>query len=159
MITVREFQNCDAVGAADVYYESFKTFLKERTVPKRSAEYWQNAMQHFNNGEYDNISFVALDGEKVVGCISVTAALVRGLGTLQRIGVLPEYAGRGIGKMLFEAADKFWRERKMRKIATCVSSINPTAIRFYERCGFHCEGILKDHFFPGVDEHQMAMFY
>ncbi|MBR7108337.1 MAG: GNAT family N-acetyltransferase [Lentisphaeria bacterium] len=159
MIVVREFQDCDAAGAAEVYYESFKTYLKERMGPKRSAEYWQNSMKRFTTEEYDNISFVALDGDRVVGCISIAAALVRRLGTLTRIGVLPEYAGKGIGKMLFEEADRFWRERKMRKVATCVSSINTAAIKFYERCGFHCEGVLKDHFFPGVDEHQLALFY
>lgn len=159
MITIREFQNSDAADAAVVYYESFKGYLKDRVGPKRTPEYWQNVMRHFTNEDYDNISFVAVDEGKVIGCITIASALRRGLGTLQRIGVMPEYAGKGVGKMLFQAADKFWRERKMRKVAVCVSSINPTAIKFYERCGFHLEGVLKDHFFPGVDEHQMAFFY
>ena len=159
MITVREFQESDASCAAEIYYLSIKTYLKERTAPQRPPEYWANVMKRFTNDEFDNISFVALDDGKVVGCITITSALRRGLGSLQRIGVLPEYAGRGIGRMLFEAADRFWRERKMRKVSVSVSSINPNGIKFYERCGFHLEGILKEHNFAGVDEHIMAIFY
>ena len=49
-----------------VYYESFKTYLKERAVD-RPAEYWLNVMKHFKNDDFDNLSFVAMDGEKVVG--------------------------------------------------------------------------------------------
>ena len=58
-----------------------------------------------------------------------------------------------------DAAERFRRERNMRKLTTCVSSINPGALRFYQSCGFHVEGTLKDHFFKGVDENQLALFY
>ena len=64
-------------------------------------------MKHFKNEDFDNLSFVAVDEGKVIGCITVTSALKRGLGSLQRIGVDPGYAGKGVGKMLFDAADKF----------------------------------------------------
>ena len=130
MITVREFLDSDAAEAAVVYYESFKTYLNEKAV-RRSAEYWQNAMRHFKNDEFDNVSFVAVDDGRVIGCITITSALRRGLGSLQRIGVLPEYSGKGVGKMLFYTADEFWRARNMRKVFVSVSSTNPTAVKFY----------------------------
>ena len=160
MVIIREFQDSDAAQASVVYFESFKTYLKERmdTDAPRSAEYWLQSMRRNTTADYDNISFVAEEDGKVIGCITIAAALKRRLGTLVRIGVMPGNAGKGVGKMLFAAAEKFWRENNMRKICTCVSSINPGAIKFYESCGFHTEGILKDHFFEGVDEHQLARF-
>ncbi len=161
MIIIREFQEDDAAEASVVYFRSFKNYLKERMdiEEPRPAEYWLNAMRHTVNSEAESISFVAEAGGKVIGCISITAALQRRLGHLNRIGVLPEYAGKGVGHMLFNAAEQFWTDRKMRKIYTCVSSINPNALKFYQNCGFHCEGMLKDHFFDGVDEYQMALFF
>ena len=155
MIIIREFQADDADKAAEVYYESLKTYLGERAV-KRPPEYWLNSIK---NEDFDNLSFVAVDGTTVVGCITITSALKRGLGSLQRIGVDPEYAGKGVGQMLFDAADKFWRERKMRKVFTSVSSNNPGAIRFYERCGFTREALLRAHYYPDVDEYIMSFFY
>ena len=116
-------------------------------------------LRRVQNSDYCNVTFVAEENGRIIGCISVTAALKRGLGSLQRIGILPECAGKGVGKMLFKRADEFWQACKMRKVSTCVSSINPRAFQFYQSCGFHCEGTLKDHFFEGVDEHQMAFFY
>lgn len=158
MISIREFCDGDAADAAVVYYESFKTYLNEKAL-RRSAGYWQNAMKRFQSDEYDNISFVAVDTNQVIGCITITAALRRGVGSLQRIGVLPEYAGKGIGRMLFSTADRFWRERNMRKVFVSVSSNNPTAVNFYRSCGFEHEATLKEHIFPGVDEYIMSIFY
>ena len=161
MITVREFRSDDAPECSVVQFESFKSFLKERmeySAP-RPAEFWEQSMRRNCSDDFENITFVAEKDGRVIGFISITAALKRRLGTLVRIGVLPECAGGGVGRMLFEAAEKFWKERNMRKIATCVSSINPTALKFYQRCGFHVEGILKDHFFEKVDEYQLAKFY
>ena len=161
MVIIREFQESDAGQVSEVYFYSFKTYLKERmeTDAPRPVEYWLPALRHMQTNDYDNITFVAEEDGKIIGCISITAALKRGLGSLQRIGVSPECAGKGVGKMLFKAADEFWRKHKMRKVATCVSSINPTALKFYQSCGFHIEGTLKDHFFEGVDENQLALFY
>lgn len=161
MITIREFQEQDGQEVSFVQFTSFKSYLKDlmEIDEPRPAEYWVNAMKYLKTEDYENITFVAVDNDKVVGFISITSALKRRLGTLQRIGVTPDCNGKGIGKMLFEAADQFWRQRNMRKVATCVSSINPGALKFYQKCGFHVEGTLKDHFFEGVDEHQLALFY
>lgn len=161
MVIIREFTDTDAAQASVVYFESFKSYLKERMEisSPQPPEYWLASMRHTTTADYENISFVAEIDNRIVGCITVSAALKRRLGTLIRIGVLPESAGLGVGKKLFAAADEFWRKKNMRKVASCVSSINPGALKFYQSCGFHVEGTLKDHFFEGVDEHQIALFY
>ena len=161
VIVIREFQDPDAAMASAVWFESFKSFLRERmeTDAPRPAEYWLPRMRHTLDDDDETVSFVAVEEGRVIGCITASAALKRRLGTLVRIGVLPECAGKGVGKMLFLAAERFWRERNMRKLTTCVSSINPGALKFYRRCGFHVEGTQKDHFFEGVDEHRLARFF
>jgi len=160
MIEIREFSEADAESVSRIAFESFRTYLRDRMVPKspRPAGYWLRIMSHISDGEIERIGFVAEDGKEVIGCLAATALLLRGLGELNMIGVLPGHAGHGIGKMLFEAALHFWKDRNMRKIHTCVSSINPGAMAFYRRCGFQEEGILRNHFFDGVDEHQLALF-
>lgn len=160
-ISVRLFREEDAPGVAQVMFDSFHSYLGERMEPKqpRPPEYWINGAAILN-ADQELRTYVAVDETgKVLGVIKVNVQLKRGLGTLIQIGVDPAAEHQGIGSMLFEAADGFWRERHIRKAATCVSSINPKAYRFYQKHGFLREGILKDHFFPGVDEYMLARFY
>ena len=99
MITVREFQESDAGQVSEVYFYSFQTYLKERmeTDAPQPGEYWLPMLRRLQNESYDNITFVAEEDGKIIGVVSITAALKRGLGSLQRIGVLPECAGKGVG--------------------------------------------------------------
>ena len=92
MVIIREFQDDDAAQVSAVYFYSFQTYLKERmeTDAPRPGEYWLPALRRTQTDTYDNITFVAEEDGKIIGCISITAALKRGLGSLQRIGVSPE---------------------------------------------------------------------
>ena len=51
------------------------------------------------------------------------------------------------------------QEKRMRKVYTCTSHINQRALAFYKSLGFEEEGLLKSHFFEGIDEIQLAKFY
>lgn len=160
-IRVRPFRDEDAQAVAVIQFESFKSYLGDLMELKepRPAGYWR---QHARAATPEAVTetFVGEDEHgEVLGFVTVNISLVRRLGSLVRIGVLPRCAHSGIGSKLFEAADKFWRAHNARKVCTCVSSINPGAYAFYQKHGFHREGILKDHFFPGVDEYQLALFY
>ncbi|MBQ9502935.1 MAG: GNAT family N-acetyltransferase [Lentisphaeria bacterium] len=160
-IHVRPFREADAAAVSVIQFESFKSYLKDRMELKepRPAEYW---LENARSSTPDAVTetFVAEDENgRLLGFVTVSISLVRRLGYLVRIGVLPRCAHAGIGSQLFQAADGFWRSRNARKVCTCVSSINPGAYAFYLKHGFHREGILKDHFFPGVDEYQLAFFY
>ena len=88
MIIIREFQTADAAQASVVFFESFKTYLKERMEinAPHPAEYTESLMRHTANEDVENISFVAVEDGTVIGCITVNLALKRGLGTLIRIG-------------------------------------------------------------------------
>ncbi len=63
MITVREFNTADAAQASVVFFESFKTYLKERmeTDAPPQAEYTENLMRYTISEDVENISFVGVD--------------------------------------------------------------------------------------------------
>lgn len=160
-LTVRPCRDADASAVAVIQFESFRSYLKDLMEDKepKPAEVFLQSMRS-SSSEYITETFVAEDetGE-LTGFVTVSISLKRRLGNLVRIGVLPSCGRGGIGSALFAEADKFWRKHNARKVYTCVSSINPGAYQFYLKCGFHREGILKEHFFPGVDEYQLALFY
>ena len=95
----------------------------------------------------------------MIGYLCVSANTKCGLGVLNVTGVDPDTFSKGCGRALFHAAESFWKELKMRKIYTCTSHINLRAQAFYKKMGFAEEGRLKDHFYKGVDEIQLAKFY
>lgn len=75
---------------------------------------------------------VAKNDEKIVGVCRIIKE--NNFNKLEAIYVLPDFQGRGIGKMFWAEALKFWDNEK--KIIVQVATYNTNAIRFYERLGF-----------------------
>ncbi|OGV51539.1 MAG: hypothetical protein A2017_01850 [Lentisphaerae bacterium GWF2_44_16] len=157
MIEVRKFRDEDAEQVAKIMFKAFKTFLGDRIKEEDfNAEDYRKT-SNVKSARSETISFVAVDGERVVGYLKVVAG-ANGLGSLDVIGVEPEYFSKGIGPMLFAEADKFWKEKNMRKISTCVSAHNKKALMYYIKNDFIPEGYRRDHFFEGVDEIILGRF-
>lgn len=160
--TIRRFEDRDAARVAEIMYESFKTVfgkMWEENETKGDGSYWKEHA-HVERPDYIATSFVAEQEDgKVIGFLHVDANLKRGLGILHSIGVDPAIFARGVGTALVTEAEKFWRNHRMRKIYTCTSHVNRRALAFYKHMGFHEEGLLKSHFFDGIDEIQLAKFY
>jgi RimJ/RimL family protein N-acetyltransferase len=75
------------------------------------------------------------------------------------IGILQEYAGNGIGTMLFERLEHWARERGFHRLELTVMTHNERAIRLYKKMGFEVEGVKKHSLFVNgeyVDEYYMA---
>jgi ribosomal protein S18 acetylase RimI-like enzyme len=102
-------------------------------------------------------TFVAEESGRICGVVSVTARS-NGLGTFSSIGVDPDCQSRGIGSLLMARAEQFWRERRQRKIDTCVSAHNKKALMYYLKHDFVPEGYRRDHFLVGVDEIILGRF-
>ncbi|WP_344245153.1 GNAT family N-acetyltransferase [Actinocorallia libanotica] len=108
---------------------------------------------------------VAELGDRVVGytrlvqpLLQPSAAHVR---QIQGLAVDPAAQGRGVGRLLLEAAVAEARRQGASKLTLRVLSGNTTARRLYERLGFTVEGVLKDEFLiegRGVDDVLMALF-
>ncbi len=160
MVVIRKFEERDAEAVGQIMYDSFKSFLGDLMKDDRPQprEYWLR-VSAVRTQDTETVSFVAETDGRVVGYLNVSANNKFGLGTLHQIGVDPNCHAKGVGTALFQAAEEFWVARKMRKIYTCTSSINTRAQAYYRKMGFVQEGILKSHFFPGVDELQLGKFY
>ena len=86
--------------------------------------------------------FVAVDDDTVVGyafCIRQvqTAASMQKISTLYVDDLCVDAAmrGRGIGKVLYDYAVKYARENGYYNLTLNVWACNPSAMRFYEKCG------------------------
>ena len=58
----------------------------------------------------------------------------KGVAFFRRVAVREDLHGRGHGRRLLEHAERFVRTRGFSHI---VSYVDPSAVGFYERCGFH----------------------
>jgi ribosomal protein S18 acetylase RimI-like enzyme len=79
-------------------------------------------------------SFVALDGEKIVGVIMAGHDGRRGY--IYHTAVLPEYRGNHIGKKLVDLAMAALEKEGINKVALVVFDNNDTGNKFWESQGF-----------------------
>jgi ribosomal protein S18 acetylase RimI-like enzyme len=159
-ITVREFAPEDAADVSRIMIAAFRSFLNERFDEMRELHYAPELVAANSKAKdpfRELISFVALDGERIVGYVKVSAS-TGGLGNLSTIGVDPECFAKGVGAALMKAAEKFWYDHGQRKIATCVSAHNKRALMYYLKHDFVPEGYQRDHFMEGVDEIILGRF-
>ena len=84
------------------------------------------------NPEPNEKFIVVKDGDKVIGvCVGV---VYENKNQLRMIYILPEYQGRGIGSMLWEAIFSFFDKNK--DIYVELVDYNEKAISFYKKLGF-----------------------
>ena len=88
-------------------------------------------------------SLLLRDGEIIVGTASCCASRfpeLPGWGEIVSIYLLPEYWGKGYGKLLFSAVVEQLEAMGCRDIFLWVLEGNQRARAFYERMGFHHSG-------------------
>lgn len=78
---------------------------------------------------------ICIADNKIIG--SVIAATDGRYGYLHHLAVLPEYRGKGIGKMLVESAQDFFKKEYNIKLAiVMVWNSNVEGVAFWESCGY-----------------------
>jgi RimJ/RimL family protein N-acetyltransferase len=99
----------------------------------------------------DAAVFVALDGEQVVGRLSVARDNHPASRHVADVGLLvaASHRRRGIGRALLEQAVAWARDAGVRKLELHVFPWNEPAIRLYEAFGFEREGFRRDHYRRG----------
>jgi putative acetyltransferase len=96
----------------------------------------------------DAAVFVALDGDAIVGRLSVArdphpaSSHVADLGLM----VAASHRRQGIGRALLEAAVEWARRSAVRKLELHVFPWNEPAIQLYEQFGFEREGLRRGHY-------------
>lgn len=90
--------------------------------------------------------FIAETEKELVGmviCHGHEKERIRHQATIERLGVLPEYCGRGIGTLLTEHLLNWVKdETEILRLDLWVILFNPKIIPFYEKFGFKKEALL-----------------
>jgi ribosomal protein S18 acetylase RimI-like enzyme len=130
---------------------------------------WSLEKPFFDDQTHPENVIVAEDQEQVVGYVKLRPASLayRKAATASRhvqqvhgFAVDQTCQGRGVGRLLLEAARKEAYRRKARRITLRVLSTNSRAQALYRACGYHVEGVLEGEFFiqgQYVDDVLMAL--
>ena len=139
-ITIKPMEtDAEILGRARVHYqawqEAYTGLIRQSYLDRRTPEESEKrAFAHPEN------TFVALDGERVVGFVVYGADRegASDTGEIYALYVLREYYGTGAGRLLMEEALR--RLNGYSAAALWVLRDNRRAIRFYEKCGFAPDG-------------------
>ncbi len=104
--------------------------LEKDWESKERLERWQKTIAE--NGKNGTFTFVAKEGNKVVGFCAVSKE--KNYNDLKIIYVLPKHQGKGIGRMLLNKAMAVLETAKDTIVE--VVGYNKGAIDFYEKLGF-----------------------
>jgi GNAT superfamily N-acetyltransferase len=88
--------------------------------------------------------FVVRDADNIIGVARAT--LEHGACLLDRMVVLPEYRGKGVGKALTQAIIDFARREKAAKVWLDTSPKLAEAVALYESMGFRECGFFRKHY-------------
>ena len=126
------------------------------------------AIQSFNNElDKDFHYIVAEEAGKIIGLVTwlMHGLPKHGLFELDRICILSEARGKGVGRKLVDKlidnASKWYdnESEKIRKLYLLTHEDNKNAHSFYEKVGFSHETTLKDHYYKNQDERVYVMFF
>ena len=126
------------------------------------------AIQSFNNElDKDFHYIVAEEAGKIIGLVTwlMHGLPKHGLFELDRICILSEARGKGVGRKLVDKlidnASKWYdnESKKIRKLYLLTHEDNKNAHSFYEKVGFSHETTLKDHYYKDQDERVYVMFF
>jgi ribosomal protein S18 acetylase RimI-like enzyme len=108
------------------------------------------------------VFFVATVEEEVVGWVHLDVPEVEKLDHTAEltIGLIEEYRGHGIGRLLIERVLEWARKEGLTKVYNSFPATNETAIAFFEKFGAEVEATREGHYLidgERVDEAMMAL--
>jgi len=105
---------------------------------------WRDVLARASNG-----SFVARDGDRIVGVLHIGPSLDHGeAGEVRVLYVLPAWWGSGAGQLLLERAHAELARHHADAVLTVLTA-NARARRFYERNGWRLTGTVVEPHFGG----------
>ncbi|WP_100398123.1 GNAT family N-acetyltransferase [Bacillus sp. FJAT-44742] len=138
---IRKASEEDVKGIARVYVESWKTTYRY-LVPKSyldglSYEEAEKKWLNFLNTENEAFMFIAISEEgNIVGFASGKSINNENFdGELYALYLLEECRGLGVGRQLFSAVAKYFKEIGITSIMVWVMEQNKSGLGFYERVG------------------------
>jgi lactoylglutathione lyase len=93
---------------------------------------------------------VAATGDRVVGHLQLVDAPAVDANEIKNMAVEPAQRGRGIGRMLIQAAIDRTRERGRSTLVVATAAADVGNLRFYQRAGFRLRAVERDAFSPAT---------
>lgn len=165
-VTVRtaEEDDRDALAAVVDAVASEESYIEAETVAA-ALDYDEAVIRHndvmsrlfflaevsHDDGDDETVGWVHLDlpeAEKLAHTAQLT------------VGLVPEYRGKGIGRLLLDRGVRWAREHGYEKLYNSVPATNERAISFLEDHGWEIEAVREDHYHIDdeyVDEVMMAV--
>ena len=155
---IRKLRNGDDLFAVSrVYEESWRAayggLLPQEYLDSIPAGKWVPYLE-----QAGRVSLILLDGDKIVGAAGCGAGRVpemAGWGEIISIYLLPEYWGKGCGKLLFSAVVEQLEAMGYQDLFLWVLEGNQRARAFYERMGFRPNGTYVDDEIGGMPVREM----
>jgi RimJ/RimL family protein N-acetyltransferase len=143
------------------YRRAFDKVAKEsRFLDYLEAPPTPEAVGEFALSIQNNLQFVALDDETVVGWCAITPkakAIYSHAGVLG-MGIIEGYRGRGIGTALIRTTLDAAKTRGFKRIELQVRENSLSAMALFEKVGFVKEGVMRKHaYVDGVYENSLLM--
>lgn len=118
------YPNKESGVTVDDIEDQYKDAFTEETIRQRR--------EGLASPKKERTLLVAKEGDIVVGVCRIVRRSDKN--QLQAIYVLPEFQGKGIGRLFWEEAKKFFDKEK--DIVVEVATYNSNAIEFYKKLGF-----------------------
>lgn len=139
-------------------YET-KFMLYEPGERTKNLARLQGAIDNAIDG--DNLCFLALDGNKIIGYITAQ------IGNVKRekhsayivVGIREKYRNQGIGTEFFKKLNEWAEEKKLVRLELTVLCTNKIALNLYKKNGFEIEGIKRKSMYVDgeyIDEYYMS---
>ncbi len=123
---------------------------RPRSELRRLFQEAEDSAQELNAYIYAGEVLVAITGDRVVGHLQLIDSPADGASEIKNMAVEATYRGRGIGRMLVEAAIDLARARDQSTVTVATASADTGNLRFYQRLGFRMRTIERDAFTPIV---------
>jgi len=128
----------------------------------------QEAIDAFKSEMSKDYKYIlALEEDRIIGLVTwlMHGLPKHGLFELDRICILEESRGKGVGKMLVDSlindANNWYQDNgfSIRKLYLLTHEDNIPAHAFYEKVGFNHETTLDSHYYDEKDERLYSIFF
>ena len=125
LMRIRKFRNSDAVELARLHRSTIRN-VNSQDYPKKQIDVWSGrvSVKRFRKSAHENVRFVAIDDEKIIGFADYKKDDLMGL------YIHKNYTRKGVGKKLLQRLEKDAYQNGLRTMK-CISTI--TANKFYEK--------------------------
>jgi|LSQX01.2.fsa_nt_gb ribosomal protein S18 acetylase RimI-like enzyme len=136
----------DAVGIRLVIRAAMAKYVRDSGIPGQVDALGEDVLDLMRYIT-ENAVFVARVGRNIVGTVRLSLE-ADAHAYLSRFAVLPGNQSKGVGSMLFEAAEQYLQTQGVRSVRLHTALTNTPLVRFYENRGFRLAARSDERGYP-----------